>query len=117
MGSDTQRPQGGLSTRPVGRSQDAIMGNTTIRWTVVFSGDVQGVGFRYTTRSVARDFEITGYVRNLRDGRVEVVAEGTAEELEQFIRRVREEMGGHIQDQKVITGPGTGEFAEFEVRY
>jgi acylphosphatase len=93
------------------------MANTTLRWTVVFSGHVQGVGFRYTTRSAARGFDVTGYVRNLRDGRVEVVAEGRVEELERFIQRVRDEMDGHIQDQQVTTGPATGEFTEFDVRY
>ena len=51
---------------------------------VFFSGHVQGVGFRYTTKSVAMGFEITGIVRNLGDGRVQLVAEGERAELEAF---------------------------------
>ena len=49
------------------------------------SGLVQGVGFRNFVRSKAKKFEITGWVRNLTDGRVEVVAQGTDEKLTEFI--------------------------------
>ena len=48
------------------------------RLTVFYSGQVQGVGFRYTAKTVATGFEITGTIRNLPDGRVELVAEGAA---------------------------------------
>lgn len=88
-----------------------------VRWTVLFSGHVQGVGFRYTTRLVARGFSVTGYVRNTRDGRVEIVAEGAPEELERFVQVVENEMSGYIQDRKVDTAPATGEFYDFQVRY
>jgi acylphosphatase len=57
------------------------------RMTVFFSGHVQGVGFRYTAKTVAAGFEITGTIRNLPDGRVELVAEGTREELDAFAPR------------------------------
>ena len=46
---------------------------------ILYEGRVQGVGFRYTTKSVANGFEVTGTVRNLTDGRVELVAEGERE--------------------------------------
>jgi acylphosphatase len=92
------------------------MENAPVRWTVLFSGSVQGVGFRYTARGVARGFAVTGYVRNMRDGRVELVAEGAADEVGRFIRAVADEMGGCIRDQQVSTGPATGEFADFGVR-
>lgn len=87
-----------------------------VRWTVLLSGHVQGVGFRYTTRLVARGFEVTGYVRNTRDGRVEVVVEGEPGEVERFVRAVQDEMSGYIQDRKVGSAPATGEFQDFEVR-
>ena len=51
---------------------------------IFYAGRVQGVGFRYTVRAVANGFEVTGMVRNLPDGRVELAAEGAGDELEAF---------------------------------
>jgi len=63
---------------------------------VYFSGRVQGVGFRYTTQSLARGFEVAGFVRNLPDGRVELVAEGDSDELDAFLASIRREMDAFI---------------------
>lgn len=60
------------------------------RLEVLYSGRVQGVGFRHTTRTVATGFEVTGTVRNLGDGRVSLVAEGDAAELRAFQAAIRE---------------------------
>src|SRR5258706_14281230 len=57
---------------------------------VLYSGRVQGVGFRYTVKSVASGFELTGAVRNLPDGRVELFAEGAGDELQVFAQSIRE---------------------------
>lgn len=57
---------------------------------VFYSGRVQGVGFRYTVKEVATGFEVTGLVRNLLDGRVELVAEGVRSELEAFQQAIRD---------------------------
>ena len=62
------------------------MSNTpTQRHTLTYTGHVQGVGFRYTTHSIARSHNVAGYVRNLPDGRVELVAEGNRQELDAFL--------------------------------
>lgn len=87
----------------------------TIRRTVYFSGHVQGVGFRYTTQGIARDFRVTGYVRNLPDGRVELVAEGTSGELAGFLVRIGEVMKRHIRETKAYESPATGEFDKFGI--
>lgn len=87
-----------------------------MRWTVLFEGTVQGVGFRYTSRSCARGFQVTGYVRNMRDGRVELVAEGREDELQRFVDAIQDRMGGYIRGREVIPGPATGEFDGFGVR-
>lgn len=58
---------------------------------VIFEGRVQGVGFRYTVKELARGFEVCGWVKNLPDGTVELQAMGEAAELEAFIREIREE--------------------------
>ena len=58
---------------------------TPIRRRVLFHGRVQGVGFRYTTASIARRHPVVGFVRNLPDGSVELVAEATPPVLDQFL--------------------------------
>ena len=84
--------------------------------TVIYSGRVQGVGFRYTVKSITPGFEITGIVRNLADGRVELIAEGDRAELDAFRQTVRESgMGGLIQREEETFGPATGQFRGFEI--
>ncbi len=87
------------------------------RCQVFYSGHVQGVGFRYTTSRIARKFEVTGFVRNLPDGRVELVAEGLAEELTAFLREVGERLGAHIRSTAVDCRSATGEFSAFAIRH
>ncbi len=86
------------------------------RLTIHYSGHVQGVGFRYTAKSVAMGFEVTGIVRNLADGRVEVVAEGSREELESFRRAMQDsEVGGLIRHEEILWAQATGEYRGFEI--
>ena len=84
--------------------------------TVFYSGRVQGVGFRYTVRSITPGYEVTGTVRNLDDGRVELIVEGEREELDAFRQAVRESgLGRLIQREEELFGPATGEFRGFEI--
>lgn len=69
---------------------------------VHYSGRVQGVGFRYTTQSLAQGFAVAGSVRNLPDGNVELVAEGEAGEVDRFLNAVANRMAAHI-DRKYVT--------------
>jgi acylphosphatase len=87
------------------------------RHTVYFKGHVQGVGFRYTTHSVARGHNVTGYVRNLPDGRVELVAEGNRHEIDAFLEAIRARLANHIRDERRDIGAATGEFTAFEIRH
>lgn len=84
---------------------------------VLFEGNVQGVGFRFTTRAVARRFAVVGFVRNLADGRVELVAEGEAKEIDAFVDAVGEAMGDNIHSQVSETLAASGEFEDFSVRH
>jgi acylphosphatase len=91
---------------------------TRSRTRVFYTGRVQGVGFRYTARSVACGYEVTGFVRNLPDGRVELVAEGADGEVEAYLEGIRQSgLGPHIRQEQVQQGPATGEFAGFEIRF
>lgn len=87
------------------------------RWTIRFSGQVQGVGFRYTTQRIAGALAVTGYVKNLSDGRVELIAEGDVGELERLLAEVERAMQGYIRHSTVDKAAPTGEFSGFDIRH
>ncbi len=84
---------------------------------VYYSGTVQGVGFRYTARRIASHYQVSGYVKNLPDGRVLIVVEGQPDEVAGFLAAVAETMGSLIRntDERIL--PATGEFKRFEIRF
>lgn len=84
--------------------------------TVHFSGHVQGVGFRYTTRQVAKEFEVTGFVQNLADGRVLAEVEGEADEIDAFVAAVRERMDGYVRQVERQRTKRAPSFTDFELR-
>lgn len=82
------------------------------------SGKVQGVWYRATTVEEAKKLGLTGWVRNLPDGRVEIVAEGPRESLERLIAWCHEGPPLAVVDEvKVVWEPYTGEFANFSIAY
>ena len=86
------------------------------RMQVIYSGRVQGVGFRYNAKSVANGYEVVGTVRNLSDGRVELIVEGQKEELEAFRQAVRESgMEPFVDDEVVDWSEPRNEFRGFEI--
>ncbi len=86
------------------------------RLQVFYSGNVQGVGFRYTVKSLASGFEITGVVRNLADGRVELIMEGAKDELKAFQQAIREsELGHFIRKEDVQWAEPQDSFRGFEI--
>jgi acylphosphatase len=90
--------------------------NARRRMIVYFAGRVQGVGFRYTAKTVATGFEITGTIRNLPDGRVELVAEGDMAELDAFRADLRDAgLAGFIRDEQVMWADAKNEFRGFEI--
>ena len=85
---------------------------------VFYSGRVQGVGFRMTAEEAAQEFGVVGWVKNLRDGRVELLAEGEPEILERFLRALRGgPMKNFIQQVELSWGHASEVFHEFEIRY
>lgn len=80
---------------------------------VWYSGQVQGVGFRYEARQVARDYRVTGYVENLADGRVHLLAEGERGEVGRFLEAVGHALGTYIRHSEQaerVAPPACGEF-------
>jgi acylphosphatase len=89
-----------------------------VRRRVHYAGRVQGVGFRFTCHSLARGYQVAGYVRNLPDGGVELVAEGEGEELENFLKAIRLEMGTYIRNIEVETESTSSEpLVGFTIHY
>lgn len=79
-----------------------------IREAIYFTGRVQGVGFRWTTANLAKDFAVAGTVRNLPDGRVELIVEGEGKEVDAFLDAVREAMRGNVAGEEATRSAGTG---------
>lgn len=71
-----------------------------------FEGRVQGVGFRVQTVGVAKGFEVSGFVKNLVDGRVQMLAEGEESEVREFFEELKSEMEHYIRKTEVKTGEG-----------
>ena len=87
------------------------------RRTCYFSGRVQGVGFRYTAQNIALRHNVRGFVRNLPDGRVELVMEGPDDEMEQVVDALKQKMNGFIQGVAQDESEATGQFERFAIRH
>ena len=81
-----------------------------LRYTVHFSGHVQGVGFRYTVARLASQFAVAGYVENLPDRRVLLVAEGEQGGLDELVAVILQQFEAYVRGHTVDRSPATGEF-------
>jgi acylphosphatase len=85
---------------------------------VFFEGNVQGVGFRYTVRQMAKGFDVTGSARNLRDGRVELLVTGDEGEVRAFLEAIgQSELRAHITKQSETPLLHPPDFRGFEIRH
>lgn len=82
-----------------------------------YSGSVQGVGFRYMAERIALSLGITGWVRNLRDGRVEVICEGIEQDLKEFIKKIDTVFGSYLRDVEVEWSDASNEFDSFDIKF
>ena len=82
---------------------------------VIFSGQVQGVGFRYTAVRLATGLGLAGWVRNLSDGRVELCVEGTRALCQELVERLKRQFAA--DDVDASEGPVSGVLTSFDVKY
>ena len=87
------------------------------RFHAYYSGSVQGIGFRFVSCDLARTMNITGWVKNLDDGRVEMVTEGEEKNLKVFLARIKENFSQNIQNSETQWLEATGEFPSFTVKF
>jgi len=83
---------------------------------VYYSGRVQGVGFRYTAHGLAAGYKVAGFVRNLRNGDVELLAEGPADQVEAFLAKLAQRMAAYIHQVNERDEPPSG-LDEFQISY
>jgi acylphosphatase len=94
------------------------MDSTEKQLHALFSGRVQGVGFRFMVCRIAERFSVTGFVRNLDNGDVEMIAEGAEPELSDFIYDIRNsQLKRYIVQDRVTWKTATGEFDRFGVSF
>lgn len=84
---------------------------------IFYSGIVQGVGFRFTAERFASNLGLTGWVRNLPDGRVEIMAEGRKEVILKLMKDLEARFDGSIQGKQVDFKPASGAFKVFTITY
>ena len=84
---------------------------------VVFRGRVQGVGFRYTAHRIGRQYDLSGYVRNMPDGSVEAILQGTAANIQACIDEIQDAFNGYIRETKSIDQPVNPHYHDFRIAF
>jgi acylphosphatase len=84
---------------------------------IIFKGRVQGVGFRYSSHRIAGQYEMTGYVRNLPDGTVEMLAQGPLIQIDSCIDAIQDYFGGHVRDCQAVEVPVDLRYSDFKIAY
>ena len=82
---------------------------------IFYSGMVQGVGFRYTVQRMAKDLSLLGRVRNLKDGRVEILVQGEKDTIEELMERIKNHFSGYIKDKEISFTPLEEKFMDFQI--
>ena len=84
---------------------------------IFFSGRVQGVGFRFTALRIAQRYSLAGYVRNCPDGRVEMLAQGFAGDIEDCLRDISESFAGYLKNSEINEVPANPEYKSFQITF
>lgn len=84
---------------------------------VIFTGHVQGVGFRYTARQTAQQYRVTGFVRNLPDGTVEMHIQGPAQEIEHCIQEIQASFTGYLRETRIEPAAYSPRYTDFRIAF
>lgn len=84
---------------------------------IIFTGHVQGVGFRFTAHRIANRHHLTGFVRNLPDGTVEMLAQGTTEGIEDCIGDIKEALAGYVRHTLIDDVPPDPKYTDFRITF
>jgi acylphosphatase len=84
---------------------------------VIFIGRVQGVGFRFTALRMAQRHQLTGFVRNLPDGTVEMLTQGSAKDIDDCIQDIKEYFGDYLRDTRIQEIPTDPRYKDFRITF
>jgi acylphosphatase len=84
---------------------------------IIFIGHVQGVGFRFTAHRMARRHQLTGWVRNLPDGSVEMFAQGPTNDIDDCIADIRQSFSGYLRETKIQQSTPNTRFTDFRITF
>jgi acylphosphatase len=105
-----------IQDKPTPKKKNDYKGKPNARM-VHYTGNVQGVGFRATAERIAKDYPVTGWVKNLPDGRVQMLVEGPADALDDFLKAIRTQWKDNIKKEQIDEQPVSGKFKEFKAAY
>ena len=84
---------------------------------IIFTGDVQGVGFRFTAHRIANRHQLTGFVRNAQDGTVEMLAQGQPDDIDNCIQDIKESFAGYIRETQIEDVPPNPKYIDFKITF
>lgn len=84
---------------------------------LIFVGRVQGVGFRFTAYHIANRHKLTGFVRNLPDGTVEMLAQGKSEQVDDCIREIQDSFTGYVRDTRIEDVAPDPQYGRFNITF
>ena len=84
---------------------------------IIFIGQVQGVGFRFTAFRIANRYKLSGFVRNSPDGTVEMLTQGRSEDIDNCIRDIRDSLAGYIRETKIEEIPTNPQYKDFKITF
>ena len=84
---------------------------------LIFVGRVQGVGFRFTAYHIANRHKLTGFVRNLPDGTVEMLAQGKSEQVNDCIREIQDSFTGYVRDTRIEDVAADPQYGRFNITF